>query len=78
MNDKITTDKNQSAYSYEDTRILSGYGVTEKCVQCRSCVDVCPVQCINGSRKPVYINQEKCLKCGTCASVCDHKAIIKI
>jgi len=64
--------------TYDEVKINKGYAVSEKCVQCRSCIDVCPVQCIDGRRKPVYINQEKCLACGTCASVCDHKAIRKI
>ena len=63
---------------YSQAKVRQGYVVTEKCVQCRSCVDVCPMQCIDGSRKPVYINQEKCLHCGTCAGVCDHKAIIAV
>ena len=61
-----------------ETKIIKGYAVTEKCVKCGSCVDVCPANAINNRRKPVYIDQEKCLKCGTCASVCDKGAIVKI
>ena len=61
-----------------DFKILKGYAVTEKCVKCGSCVDVCPSGAINNRRKPVYIDQDKCIKCGTCASVCDKGAIIKI
>jgi NAD-dependent dihydropyrimidine dehydrogenase PreA subunit len=71
-------DELSSNESYERLKILKGYAVTERCVQCRSCIDVCPVQCINGNRKPVYIDQEKCLRCGTCAGVCDHHAIVNI
>ena len=53
-----------------DFKIIKGYAVTEKCVKCGSCVDVCPSGAINNRRKPVYIDQEKCIKCGKCVEVC--------
>lgn len=61
-----------------NSKILNGYIVIDKCVQCRSCVDVCLSGAINHRRKPVYIDQEKCKACGSCYAVCDKKAIIKI
>lgn len=63
---------------YDQAKLVEGYAATDRCVLCRTCIDVCPVQCISGARKPVYINQELCLHCGTCASVCDHNAILPI
>lgn len=63
---------------YQRAKILKGYAVSSSCKGCGSCVDLCPAQCINNRRRPVYIDQERCLKCGTCASVCDHHAIYAV
>jgi len=67
MNNKIT-----------DSKIVKGYAVTDRCVQCGHCVDMCPVGALSARRKPAYIDQTKCTKCGTCATVCFNKAIVKI
>lgn len=41
----------------------------------RSCVDVCPVDCIyEGSRKN-YINPAECIDCGACELACPELAI---
>ena len=61
-----------------ESKILVGYAVSNKCIGCGHCVDMCPAGAIDSRRKPVYINQEKCRKCGTCATVCFNKAIVKI
>ncbi len=63
---------------YQTMRIQRGFAVSDKCIQCRTCIDVCPQQCIDGSRHPVYINQSECIHCGTCFNVCSHRAIIRI
>ena len=51
--------------------------IGEPCIDVtdRSCVDVCPVDCIyEGSRK-LYINPEECIDCGACEAVCPVEAI---
>lgn len=63
---------------YQTMRIQRGFAVSDKCIQCRTCIDVCPQQCIDGSRRPVYIDQSECIHCGTCFNVCSHRAIIRI
>lgn len=65
-------------FVYQTMRIRRGFAISDKCIQCRTCIDVCPVQCIDGSRRPVYIDQSSCIHCGTCLNVCSHRAIIRI
>ncbi len=53
------------------------YVIGKECIdaQDRSCVDVCPVDCIyEGSRKN-YINPAECIDCGECELVCPEVAI---
>jgi len=48
----------------------------EKCVGCTACKKVCPVNCINGSRKqPHEIFEEICIRCGACETACKFGAI---
>jgi ferredoxin len=55
------------------------YVITEPCIgtKDRSCVDVCPVDCIHGddSAPQLYIDPEVCIDCGACVSACPVEAI---
>jgi len=56
------------------------YVITEPCigVMDRSCVDVCPVDCIHfeeGVDRMLYINPEECIDCGACEPACPVTAI---
>lgn len=55
------------------------YVITEPCVgtKDRSCVDVCPVNCIHGSEadEMLYIDPDVCIDCGACVSACPVEAI---
>jgi ferredoxin len=55
------------------------YVITEPCigVKDRSCVDVCPVDCIHGNESDpmLYIDPEVCIDCGACVSACPVEAI---
>ena len=54
-----------------------GYFITDVCIACGSCVEVCPQKCIDSSGNPYVIEQEHCLHCGNCMSVCPVNAVIR-
>lgn len=57
--------------------------ITEKCIgtKDRSCVSVCPVDCIHPTEAEdsgelqLYIDPDVCIDCGACESVCPAQAI---
>jgi ferredoxin len=56
------------------------YVITEACVNTkdRSCVDVCPVDCIHDEGDEdlkLYINPDECIDCGACEPACPVAAI---
>src|SRR5437667_9897511 len=56
------------------------YIITETCVDLKdkSCVDVCPVDCIidGGTEdRMLYINPDECIDCGACVDPCPVAAI---
>ncbi|HVP05308.1 MAG TPA: ferredoxin family protein [Dehalococcoidia bacterium] len=56
------------------------YVITEPCIDTRdkSCVEVCPVDCIHeeeGSDRMLYIDPDECIDCGACEPVCPVTAI---
>ncbi|MBI2844974.1 MAG: ferredoxin family protein [Chloroflexi bacterium] len=55
------------------------YVIAEPCigVKDRSCVDVCPVDCIYEADDILYIHPEECIDCGACQPVCPVEAIFE-
>ena len=53
------------------------YIIAEPCigVKDKSCVEVCPVDCIYEGETMLYIHPEECIDCGACEPVCPVKAI---
>ena len=55
------------------------YTITEPCIDTKdaSCVDVCPVDCINSTADDpqYYIDPETCIDCAACETVCPVSAI---
>lgn len=56
------------------------YVITEPCLDVldRTCVDVCPVDCIHdeeGVDRKLYIDPDECIDCGACEPVCPVTAI---
>ncbi|MDQ6749083.1 MAG: ferredoxin family protein [Candidatus Dormibacteraeota bacterium] len=55
------------------------YVIAEPCIgtKDKSCVDVCPVDCIHGAEEDpqLYINPEECIDCGACEPACPVTAI---
>ena len=55
---------------------IGNYIVTDKCINCKKCFNVCPQKCIRFGEKAKII-KENCLRCGACSEICPTKAIIK-
>src|SRR5574341_2433102 len=53
------------------------YVIAEPCINVkdRSCVDVCPVDCIYEDEKMLYIHPDECIDCGACEPECPVTAI---
>ncbi|MFT4302938.1 MAG: NADH-ubiquinone oxidoreductase-F iron-sulfur binding region domain-containing protein [Candidatus Woesearchaeota archaeon] len=57
---------------------LIEFFITKDCVGCGNCARHCPVSCISGKPREVYlIDQLKCIKCGMCQKVCAFDSVIK-
>lgn len=41
----------------------------------RSCIQVCPVDCIYEGKRKLYINPRECIDCGACEPECPVSAI---
>ena len=53
-----------------------GYYITDKCIGCGKCLDVCPQNCI--SKGTFFtVQQEHCLHCGNCQEICPVSAVEK-
>lgn len=44
-------------------------------VKDKSCVEVCPVDCIYEGDRMLYIQPDECIDCGACEPVCPVEAI---
>jgi NAD-dependent dihydropyrimidine dehydrogenase PreA subunit len=53
------------------------YVIASPCVDVldRSCVEVCPVDCIYEGGRKLYIQPDECVDCGACEPVCPVSAI---
>lgn len=51
--------------------------VTQACVDVKdkSCIQVCPADCIYEGGRMMYINPDLCIDCGACEEVCPMSAI---
>ncbi|MEX1377227.1 MAG: NADH-ubiquinone oxidoreductase-F iron-sulfur binding region domain-containing protein [Eubacteriales bacterium] len=60
------------------TSFISIYIDPDDCTGCMDCVDVCPVDCIDGKSNYIHmIDEFDCIKCGKCIDACEEDAIIK-
>ncbi len=50
--------------------------ITEDCINCGACDDVCPVDAISEQGDLHVIDQELCTDCGACDDVCPVDVII--
>lgn len=54
-----------------------GYGISDACIGCGTCVSVCPQNCIRAEAVPCVIEQSHCLHCGNCYRVCPVRAVVR-
>jgi NAD-dependent dihydropyrimidine dehydrogenase PreA subunit len=47
----------------------------ETCTGCESCVDECPVECIEMKDGKAVISADDCVDCGACVDSCPVEAI---
>jgi ferredoxin len=49
--------------------------ITDNCIKCGTCVDVCPMSAITESEEQMVVNPDVCIDCGVCISECPQGAI---
>jgi NAD-dependent dihydropyrimidine dehydrogenase PreA subunit len=63
----------------EEEAVCMTYVITEACIgtKDKSCVDVCPVDCIHGTDddEMLYIDPDECIDCSACEPACPVNAI---
>ena len=64
------------SYGGEDEE-HNGFEITDQCVGCGKCAEVCPQQCITPGT-PYHISWEHCLQCGRCVEHCPADAIRRL
>jgi NAD-dependent dihydropyrimidine dehydrogenase PreA subunit len=59
---------------------MTAFVITAACIDVkdRTCVDVCPVDCIYEGRRMLYIHPHECIGCGACEPVCPVEAIFRV
>lgn len=64
---------------YQNVRTVAAmtYVISSACVDVmhKSCVQVCPVDCIYEGARALYINPDECVDCGACRLECEVGAI---
>ena len=49
--------------------------VSDKCVKCFACTEVCPVDAFRDDEKILVVDPDTCIDCGICLSECPEGAI---
>jgi len=65
-------------YELRTTVVSSGFiaqSDPQKCKNCGSCVDACPIQCIEQGDSSAKVDESICLGCGVCVAKCPWDAI---
>jgi NADH-quinone oxidoreductase subunit F len=58
-------------------RKLVAYTITEDCIGCTKCAQICPVEAIAPAPYRKHeIQQDKCTKCDSCRQVCPSRAVV--
>jgi ferredoxin len=67
-------------HNFDPSEVVMTYVIGAPCIDVmdKSCIDVCPVDCIHfeeGADRMLFINPEECIDCGACEPACPVKAI---
>lgn len=65
-------------YDLSTTVVSAGFiaqSDSQQCQNCGSCVESCPIRCIEQGESSVKVDQSICLGCGVCVSKCPSDAI---
>ncbi len=49
--------------------------VSDKCVLCKKCIEVCPVDAFHLGETQVVVDPETCIDCGICIAECPTGAL---
>jgi ferredoxin len=73
----LLEDLHAGAHASKSTEDPMPYVITEACINTKdkSCVDVCPVDCIYEGPEMLYIHPDECIDCGACEPECPVTAI---
>jgi ferredoxin len=52
--------------------------ITDDCIECGSCAEVCPEEAISEGDGKYVIDQERCLECLSCLDECPSEAIVEM
>lgn len=63
------------SFGIEENQGCKGYFITESCIGCDKCIEVCPQKCIVSGKIPYAVQQRHCLHCGNCLTVCPVGAV---
>jgi ferredoxin len=81
VGDTLVAERHQDFFPENGLReVIVTYVIGAPCIDVmdKSCVDVCPVDCIHfeeGTDRMLYINPDECIDCGACEPACPVKAI---
>ncbi len=53
------------------------YFITENCIICGTCWEICPTDSVQEYEWYYCIDDENCVECGACVKVCPNNAIKK-
>ena len=56
------------------------YVIAEPCIDLKdkTCIDVCPVDCIHEAGRMLVIDPDECIDCGACVPACPVEAIFAL
>ena len=74
---KKPIERDSFSFGGADTKI-EGFFISDACIGCGNCLEVCPQNCISDESLPFSIKQENCLHCGNCETVCPVDAVGRI